>query len=315
MTKMLKRATAGFMVLGLPAMVFAAGEGWTDNVDQAMATAQSEQKDLLMDFTGSDWCGWCIRLNNEVFSQDEFKSKAPESFVLVELDFPQSKPQTDELKRQNAQWRDKFGVRGYPTIMLTDAKGVPYAQTGYRQGGAEAYVKHLEELRAKRVARDEAFAKAEKASGLEKAKLLDQGLSALEPNVLRFYEAEVNAIMELDAKNEAGLKDKYQAVIDAKEAAKREAELRAFLQPLQRMINAGDHAGALKRVDEAIEKFKPTNEMLLNLQMAKVQINMAAGNATAALAEVDKAIEIAPENVKGQLQQVRQRIEQASAQQ
>ena len=67
-----------------------AGEGWLVDFEKAKLTAKTESKDILMDFTGSDWCGWCIKLRDEVFTKDEFKSAAPQKFVLLELDFPQS---------------------------------------------------------------------------------------------------------------------------------------------------------------------------------------------------------------------------------
>ena len=102
-------------------------EGWLTNWEEAKKTAAKEKKDILIDFTGSDWCGWCIKLKNEVFTKDQFKKEAPKDFVLLELDFPRSKPQAPELKKQNASLRDRFGIQGYPTIMLVDAPGAPCA--------------------------------------------------------------------------------------------------------------------------------------------------------------------------------------------
>ena len=74
---------------------------WELNFEQAQARAKAENKPMLLDFTGSDWCGWCIRLDKEVFSQTEFKAYAAESLVLVELDFPRGKAQSAEIKAQN----------------------------------------------------------------------------------------------------------------------------------------------------------------------------------------------------------------------
>src|SRR5690606_37979387 len=138
---------------------------------------------------------------------------------------------------------------------------------------------------------------------------------ALDPRVLGFYEEEVATIMALDPEDVAGLKSKYQPVLDAKANAEKEQAVVAFLQPLQAMLRDGDHAAALARVEEAIAKFAPKEELLVNLRMVKVQINMQAGNVAAALGELDQAIEAAPAELKGQLRQVRQQIEQAAAQQ
>jgi thioredoxin-related protein len=112
----------------------------------AQTKAKEENKSLLLDFTGSDWCGWCIKLKDEVFSKSAFKDYAKESLVLVELDFPRNKKQSAEVKKQNEALAQKFGVRGFPTLILLSPEGELIGKTGYRQGGAEAYVEHLKEI-------------------------------------------------------------------------------------------------------------------------------------------------------------------------
>ncbi|WP_269524474.1 thioredoxin family protein [Coraliomargarita parva] len=121
---------------------------WMTDFKSAQAKAQSEGKPLLLDFTGSDWCGWCIRLKKEVFSQPEFAEYAESALVLVELDFPRSKPLSDAEKEQNEALAKKYGIRGYPTIILLSPEGKLVGRTGYQPGGAEKYVSHLKELLA-----------------------------------------------------------------------------------------------------------------------------------------------------------------------
>ena len=121
---------------------------WELNFEQAQARAKAENKPMLLDFTGSDWCGWCIRLDKEVFSQPEFKAYAAESLVLVELDFPRGKEQSAEIKAQNKALAKKYSIRGYPTIVLLTAEGELIARTGYKRGGAENYVAHIKEILA-----------------------------------------------------------------------------------------------------------------------------------------------------------------------
>ena len=101
---------------------------------------------MLLDFTGSDWCGWCIRLKEEVFSKKSFQAYAKDKLVLVQVDFPRKKGQSKELKEQNRTLAEKYGIRGYPTIILLSPDGDFMQQTGYQAGGAEAYIKHLEGL-------------------------------------------------------------------------------------------------------------------------------------------------------------------------
>ena len=76
-------------------------EGWMTNWEEAKAKAKAENKPILINLTGSDWCGWCIKLDKEVFSKKEFKDYAKENLVLVELDFPQGKRQSKKLQEQN----------------------------------------------------------------------------------------------------------------------------------------------------------------------------------------------------------------------
>ena len=121
---------------------------WEINFEQALARAKTENKPMLLDFTGSDWCGWCIRLDKEVFSQPEFMTYAADSLVLVELDFPRSKMQSAEIKAQNKALAKKYSIRGYPTIVLLTADGELIARTGYQRGGAENYVAHIKEILA-----------------------------------------------------------------------------------------------------------------------------------------------------------------------
>lgn len=120
-------------------------EGWLTDFEAAKKQAAAEKKDILVDFTGSDWCGWCIRLDKEVFSTDAFK--AQKDFVLVMLDFPRRKELPADEKARNEVLMRQWGVRGFPTIILTNAKGEAYARTGYQPGGPEAYLPHLAELR------------------------------------------------------------------------------------------------------------------------------------------------------------------------
>jgi protein disulfide-isomerase len=124
------------------------GSKWSTDYRAALATARSEKKLVLLDFTGSDWCVWCHRLHDEILSQKPFLDYADEQLVLVELDFPQNKPQSDELKRQNQTLAEKFGVTGYPTIILMNAEGHELGRSGYMQGGPKTFVRELKRLAA-----------------------------------------------------------------------------------------------------------------------------------------------------------------------
>ena len=116
---------------------------WNGNLEKAVEQAKKENKTVLVNFTGSDWCIWCKRLSSEVFQQKEFEEYAKKSLVLVILDFPKDIEQTQEIKEYNNTLAQKYGIQGFPTILLIDGQGKLVAQTGYQPGGAAKYVEHL----------------------------------------------------------------------------------------------------------------------------------------------------------------------------
>ncbi len=141
-------ALAAFVFAAFTVAVHAAPDGWKDDFDAAVKAAKDSGKHVLVDFTGSDWCGWCIRLTDEVFSKSAFKEFAEENLILVKVDFPRGKELPAEVMQRNRELAQEYGVRGFPTIVILDSEGKEVARTGYRRGGAEAYVKHLKELLA-----------------------------------------------------------------------------------------------------------------------------------------------------------------------
>jgi len=120
---------------------------WQTDAPKAVAKAKAEKKLVLLDFTGSDWCGWCIKLHKEVFSTPEFSEYAKNNLVLVEVDFPQNKPQTPELKKANEALQARFKIEGYPTIILLNGEGKKVGELGYQPGGAKPFIAALEKLK------------------------------------------------------------------------------------------------------------------------------------------------------------------------
>ena len=127
--------------LVLAASTVFAGDGWQSNYKAALEQAAKENKPVLLDFTGSDWCGWCVKLDKETFSEASFKKFAAGNLILVEIDFPRNKPQSDEVKKQNRELQAQFGVDGFPTLVLLDSKGKEIARNpGYLAGGPDALI-------------------------------------------------------------------------------------------------------------------------------------------------------------------------------
>lgn len=119
--------------------------GWTDDYDAALAQAAAEQKLVLADFSGSDWCCWCQRLDKEVFGTEEFRRVATNRYVLLMVDSPGDQSLLSEkAKKQNPTLVEKFGVRGFPSVFILDAKGEVLFRTGYQEGGPKKYLEMLD---------------------------------------------------------------------------------------------------------------------------------------------------------------------------
>jgi len=123
----------------------AADLNWGTDVSKALAQAKTDKKMVLLDFTGSDWCGWCIKFDKDVLATDKFADYAKAHLELVTLDFPNKKPQSDALKAANAALQKKYGVDGFPTFVLLNADGKEIGrQVGYAPGGPDAFIAKLE---------------------------------------------------------------------------------------------------------------------------------------------------------------------------
>lgn len=130
--------------------------GWTASITEGIAEARAEDKMLLLNFTGSDWCTWCEKLSTEVWETSEFIEWSEENTVKVFVDFPQQKNLSEEQELQNnllqQYWISRgVDVRGVPSVLLFDSDMIPLLKTGYRSGGPEAYISHLEQDRNLRV--------------------------------------------------------------------------------------------------------------------------------------------------------------------
>ena len=116
---------------------------WTEDLDAAKALAAETGRSLLLNFSGSDWCGYCWALDEEIFSTPQFKAVADEKLVLVLIDFPKYKPQPDELKYRNEQLEMRYRVEGYPALIFLSSEGGYLGRLGYMRGGPEPFLKRL----------------------------------------------------------------------------------------------------------------------------------------------------------------------------
>jgi protein disulfide-isomerase len=146
----MRRILSALLFCCVAGTLLAADPSWMTSLPDAKAKAEKEKKLLLLDFTGSDWCGWCKKLDAETFSKPEFAEYASNHLVLVQIDFPANKPQSDELKAANKALGTKYGISGYPTLLAMKPDGtVVWKQVGYLAGGPSAIIAKLDEAKAK----------------------------------------------------------------------------------------------------------------------------------------------------------------------
>lgn len=242
---------AGLAALVVPA--FAAE--WMTDLAAAQTKAAAENKAVLVDFTGSDWCGYCIRLKKAVFDTPEFEAYAADKFVLVEVDVPRDVNRVggaENYARNEALCRE-FQISGFPTIMVLNA-------TGDVLGGFVGGQPNMQAAMAPLNAALENGKKIEAAAalqGVEKAKALMEVYSSLPADLQNSADKLAKQIAELDTENATGIQSKMQEGETMK-------ELESKLQQCGRNPEA-----ALAVVNETLPKVSGANrEMLLQLRGA-----------------------------------------------
>jgi protein disulfide-isomerase len=175
----MKRSMFILLSLVLAGLVSAHVEGagtrinWYTNYDEAVKVSRSSSKPMLLLFTGSDWCSWCIKLEKEVFNTPEFADAASDKFVFVKLDFPVNKPLSPEATALNKRLQKDFNVSGFPTVVLLDSQQKSIGSTGYRPGGGKQYAQYLFKLLAEKASYQQ------KVSALDKEELSSSDLKQL----------------------------------------------------------------------------------------------------------------------------------------
>jgi protein disulfide-isomerase len=144
-----KLLSIAFLSCLLPVAGMAASSDWMVDYDEALKVAKEENRLVFIDFTGSDWCGWCIKLDEEILSKRKFQKYAEDNLVLVKIDFPRKTKLPKDQAEANAALAKKYGIEGFPTIIVLNSKGKRIGELGYMKGGPEAMIEELEKLAAK----------------------------------------------------------------------------------------------------------------------------------------------------------------------
>lgn len=260
---------------GLAAAVapaFAALE-WTTDLDAARTRAAAEGKSVLVDFTGSDWCGYCIQLKKNVFDTPEFEAFAKNNFLFVEIDVPRDvKRVGQELYDKNKELCKQYKIAGFPTIMIMSPEG--YIIGGFVGGSNMARTKDSLNTALENAKKVQ---KAKTLQGNEKAKLLAEVHGSLARDLKAANTAMMQDIAESDVDNVTGMKDLAKASAQMDEV---NAKLAA---------TNGNAEKALPIINEAIKTAYPVN--VEDMLMIKGQIIMALVNSKLQVADSIEEVE------------------------
>ena len=256
--------------------------------DAAVEVAKKEHKDLLVDFTGSDWCPWCVKLHKEVFEFDSFLAGAEKSFVLVALDFDGNgmAKATDPNPKRNDELKTKYGIGGFPTVLLMTPEGDVFAKTGYRDGGPDKYLENVKKISASGKKAVVELPLLEKnhagATGADQEKIVDTAIATLadlgeESPFTERYAKIARTALALDPDNKNGRKLKaVEALLASGQADDDVAAAAVVLDPknekslfekvaafkMGNVRKKDDVEPALKTLDEflAVSTFKDVEE-------------------------------------------------------
>ncbi len=212
---MLKKHYLPSVTIALAASIPAsAAVTWLTSPEEALAQAEKQQKSVMIDFTGSDWCGFCIRLEKTVFASPEFEKVLGDKYVFLMLDYPRSKKLSEKQKKVNDDWKKKMAITGFPTIVLMDSKGLPYAKHAGAILQVDGFLKAVDRWEKSKVQRDQLFEKAKKQQGPDKAKSLYEGLKTMDESLWQqFFPDVIDSIKKADPED----KCQFQTYIAQKE--------------------------------------------------------------------------------------------------
>jgi len=241
---------------------------WQPSMEQAIVAARRDNKDMLLLFTGSDWCPPCKKLEEEILGTGDFVAGTRGEWILVKFDFLRNQPMLPALEAQNEEWSEKLGVTAFPTLVLVDDEQRPFGFLGYQAGGPALFLESLADLKQKRALRDEALQRAAAAEGDEKAAFLDQALSVLDEQLVDVWYADVvEQIVALDGDDHLGLRSKWYGARDA------EARKLVFAD-IQTIARLDRPERAIAFIDEVLEAVEfPVDERfeVLRIKLSLLQ--------------------------------------------
>ena len=271
----------------------AADDAWLREFDEAVAAANREDKDILIDFSGTDWCYPCQQLWRKILNQPEFIKLANRHFVLLDIDNLARTEMPEGFKERYNALQKRYNIHAFPTVVLANADGLPYAATGLLRNveSPSEYWQHLEPLYKRGQRFKRAFIAAGGADGFSDAKSTVDVLCEVRPDfVARFYPATLDRLRKLEPSDETG----YLAFIDFRvdllelEDKLHEAFLASYNKWLAReTIEQWAGEFSPRDVDALIDRHRPQGVSLQEALLARAFLEIDAGKWSQALATID----------------------------
>lgn len=228
---------------------------WLTNYDEAVQLSSKTSKPIILFFTGSDWCSWCMKLEDEALNTAEFADAAGEKFIFVKLDFPINRPLPADLTQQNKRLQKQFSVNGYPTIVVIDSQQHQIGTSGYRPGGGKQYAQQLIKMV------DENSSYKQKVDSIDKQKFSNAELKQLYDRACTLGRAS-----DLEKIVNVGLKSDQQSF---------------FLLEKYRLLAAEgkNHTPEAQTIKQQLMNADPTNIRLTSYQIAVIDFDAIVSNA------------------------------------
>lgn len=234
---------------------------WHTNLEKAIARAQKDHKDIYLEFTGTDWCPGCIHLKNTVQATMAFRDRARTNYICVLIDFPRKIKLPEQQAAYNEDIRSLYDITSFPTVLLLDEQGRPYAAIPGSAQNVEAYLQRLDQAQAIKTARNKAFDEAAHASGnAEKLQALHRALQTVDPTFHPFYPDVLQEIERLDPQNTLGYKgtadrarigkqqrSEYEKLLDECRTAYREKKMQTCIDLTDQFLNRTDLLPAVRQ--------------------------------------------------------------------
>jgi tetratricopeptide (TPR) repeat protein len=260
---------------------------WLEEMRPALAAAKAQGKDVLVEFSApQEDADSASALDRNVLDREGFLGNVGQTFVLLRM---ASSPDMPPARiTQVTTFAERLGVARFPTFVLLDSDGKPYAKSELVASDANEYQKEFTRLRVFHTRRDEALALAQGSKGIERAKHLDQALGAVGPFGETEYADLRHEVIDLDSQNAAGLKAKYEPAVLARQI---DSAIQDEVYPL---VDRGDYSAAMARIDRLMNEVKATPAQVQLLTAFKGQLFYSLGEKGKAAELLDKAIAIDP---------------------